>query len=237
MNKPLEPKDGPMVMDRLQVRAFDTWAINQLGLPGVVLMENAGRGCAERLLARLGDPAASRVVVLCGPGNNGGDGYVTARHLTNAGVHTETVICGDRERVRGDARVHLDVLERMGAAIRTWAMVGLRVETVREALSSADWVVDALFGTGLTGPVRAGYDVVIEALNQMGKPVLAVDIPSGLDCDTGRPLGPTVKATLTVTFVAVKEGFARAPDAAAYTGGVEVASIGIAPRLWPALPK
>jgi len=226
-----------MVMDRLQVRAFDTWAINQLGLPGVVLMENAGRGCAERLLARLGDPAASRVVVLCGPGNNGGDGYVTARHLTNAGVHTETVICGDRERVRGDARVHLDVLERMGAAIRTWAMVGLRVETVREALSSADWVVDALFGTGLTGPVRAGYDVVIEALNQMGKPVLAVDIPSGLDCDTGRPLGPTVKATLTVTFVAVKEGFARAPDAAAYTGGVEVASIGIAPRLWPALPK
>ncbi len=226
-----------MIMDRAQVRAFDAWAINRLGLPGVVLMENAGRGCAERLLARLREPAASHVVLLCGPGNNGGDGYVIARHLANAGVHTETVICGDREHVRGEARVHLDVLERMGAAIRTWAMVGLRVETVREALSSADWVVDALFGTGLTGPVRAGYDVVIEALNQMGKPVLAVDIPSGLDCDTGRPLGPTVKATLTVTFVAVKEGFARAPDAAAYTGGVEVASIGIAPRLWPALPK
>jgi len=237
MNKRLEPKDRPMVMDRLQVRAFDTWAITQLGLPGVVLMENAGRGCAERLLARLSDPAASRVVVLCGPGNNGGDGYVTARHLANAGVHTETVICGDREHVRGDARVHLDVLERMGAVIRTWTMVGLRAETVREVLSSADWVVDAFFGTGLTGPVRAGYDVVIEALNQMGKPVLAVDIPSGLDCDTGRPLGPTVRATLTVTFVAVKRGFVRAPDAAAYTGGVEVASIGIAPRLWPALPK
>lgn len=220
------------MMDRNHVRAFDAWAIGELRLPGVVLMENAGRSCAQRLLERLDDVGAGRVAILCGPGNNGGDGYVIARHLVNAGVHTETVICGDRGRIRGDAGVHLDVLERMAAPIRTWDMTTVCPETVQPVLESADWIVDALFGTGLSGPLRAGYDVVVEAINKSGRPVLAVDIPSGLDCDTGRPLGATVRANLTVTFVAAKRGFVE-PGADAYTGSVEVASIGIAPAFGP----
>jgi len=264
--------DQDVIMDREQVRAFDAWAIRELGLPGVVLMENAGRACAEALLARLDDPGAARVVVLCGPGNNGGDGYVIARHLAGAGVTTETILCGDRDRVRGDALVNLQVLERMGLPVRVWAPTEgyvqtvretlapvdgaeqpgatddsdaggdsdagnqgpMSIEAIREALARADWVVDALFGTGLRNAVRRSHATVIEAIHAAGRPVLAVDIPSGLDCDTGEPLGLAVRATLTVTFVAVKKGFNR-PESRDYTGDVEVASIGITPAFGPAV--
>ena len=217
-------------MSRDEVRAVDRWAIEQVGAPGVVLMENAGRSCAERVKERLQGVEAPKVCVFCGTGNNGGDGYVIARHLLNADFGITVVICGRREKVAGDARVNLDILERLGHSVDLIGPdepdVALRV---REAAGRSDMIVDALFGTGLQGPLRGDYRILIETINSLEIPILAVDIPSGLDCDTGQPLGAAIRAACTVTFVAVKKGFEVGPDAADYTGQVYVASIGVEP--------
>ncbi len=218
-------------MSRDEVRSIDHWAIEEIGLPGVVLMENAGRSCAELAMEKLGDRSASRVCIFCGTGNNGGDGYVIARHLHNAGYGVRVVICGDREKIRGDARINLDVLTALDATLDDLdpgqAGAGERITSLARG---ADLVVDALFGTGLHGTLREDYRVLVDAINALETPVLAVDIPSGLDCDTGEPLGTAIRADWTVTFVAVKQGFAASPGARQYTGEVRVASIGVEPR-------
>jgi NAD(P)H-hydrate epimerase len=222
------PEKECVVMTRDQVRAVDAWAINELGVPGVVLMENAGRGCAEFIREKLDGTAEPKVCIFCGTGNNGGDGYVIARHLSNGGFKVTVVVCGDRTRIKGDAKINLDILDRMGLAIDQLNLaeddVGARV---RELTAGAHLIVDSLFGTGLSGQIRGDYRRLIETLNACACPILAVDIPSGLDCDTGRPLGAAIEASWTVTFVAVKKGFASA-QAARYTGEVFVASIGVA---------
>ncbi len=218
-------------MSRDQVRSVDRWAIEQIGLPGIALMENAGRSCAEFIMDRLGRRAMCRICIFCGTGNNGGDGYVIARHLRNAGHTVRVVLCGDGEKVRGDARINLDVLGSLGEDIRQLDPGRADASDLVASLAQgADMVVDALFGTGLQGPLREDYRALVEAINALDTPVLAVDIPSGLDCDTGRPLGAAVRADWTVTFVAVKKGFLVCPDAREYTGEVHVASIGIEPR-------
>lgn len=224
------PDADCIVMTRDQVRAFDQWAINTLGIPGVVLMENAGRSCAEILEQKLKDLSEPRVCIFCGTGNNGGDGYVIARHLLNAGLGVCVVVCGQREKIGGDARINLDVLERLGQRIELLDPAAPEAgRRVRALAGRADMVVDALFGTGLQGPLREDYRVLIEAINALGVPIVAVDIPSGLDCDTGRPLGAAIRAVSTVTFVAAKKGFAASGEAGAYTGQIYVASIGIEP--------
>lgn len=218
-------------MSRDEVRSVDRWAIEEIGLPGIALMENAGRSCAEFILDRLGHRRTSRVCVFCGTGNNGGDGYVIARHLRNAGYPVRVVLCGDRAKVRGDARINLDVLGALGETIeeldpgRTDA-AGL----VMSLAQGADLIVDALFGTGLQGPLREDYRRLIDAINARNVPILAVDIPSGLDCDTGLPLGTAIRAEWTVTFVALKKGFLASATARDYTGQVRVASIGVEPQ-------
>jgi len=218
------------VMSRDEVRRVDAWAIEEIGVPGVVLMENAGRSCAELLLQKLGNQARARVCIFCGTGNNGGDGFVIARHLLNAGRQVRTVLCGAREKVRGDARINLEILERLGHAVELLDLganqLPLQVQTFA---GNADIVVDALFGTGLRGAVQAEHRLLLETIDGLGKPVLAVDIPSGLDCDTGRPLGAAIRAAWTVTFVAMKKGFLASPDALRYTGEIYLASIGIQP--------
>ena len=217
-----------VVMTREQVRAVDAWAINTLGIPGVVLMENAGRGCAELIEEKLRDVSEPKVCIFCGVGNNGGDGYVIARQLGNSGFEVSVVICGDRGKIKGDAKINLDVLERMGRPIVSLNPTdGDVAARVAELTAGADMLVDSLFGTGLSGQVRDDYKRVIENLNACKCPILAVDIPSGLDCDTGQPLGIAIEAAWTVTFVAVKKGFTFA-SASQYTGEVFVASIGIA---------
>ena len=216
-------------MTREQVRAVDAWAINELGIPGVVLMENAGRGCAELISDKLEGVAEPKVCIFCGTGNNGGDGYVIARHLANVGYKVTVVVCGDRGRIKGDAKINLDILDRMGLSIDLLNPADDNVAArVEEFTSGADMIVDSLFGTGLSGKIRDDYRPLIEGMNASDRPVLAVDIPSGLDCDTGQPLGTAVEASWTVTFVAVKKGFTCAKSAR-YTGEVFVASIGIAP--------
>ncbi len=214
-------------MTRDEVRAFDSWAINVLGIPGVVLMENAGKNCADVILERLEDSEAATVLIICGTGNNGGDGYVIARHLLNAGVAVGTIIVGDPDKIKGDAKTNLDILEAMVGEIEA-VDPSKASERIAEISEVADMVVDAVFGTGLSGEVRGDYPAVIEAINAAGRPTLAVDIPSGLDCDTGEPLGVAVQAGCTVTFVAVKKGFTQARSKE-YTGEVLVAGIGIEP--------
>ena len=218
------------VMSRDEVRAVDSWAIEQIGAPGVVLMENAGRSCAELIREKLAGVRNPEVCIFCGTGNNGGDGYVIARHLINAGVRTKVILCGDRHKVRGDARINLEILERLGHAAESLdpadADAAGRVTTLA---GGADMIVDALFGTGLQGELSGHYRSLIEAINALERPIVAVDIPSGLDCDTGEPLGTAIRAAYTVTFVAVKKGFVASAGASRYTGELYVASIGVEP--------
>ena len=215
-------------MTRDEVRAFDAWAINTLDIPGVVLMENAGRSCAELLVDKLKDVAEPRVCIFCGTGNNGGDGYVIARHLINSGIKVTVVVCGDRNKIKGDAKTNLDILERMGESIELLNPSDQDIAgQIKHIVAGASIIVDGLFGTGLRGQLSDEYKLLIESINSCNCPVLAVDIPSGLDCDSGESLGAVIRAAWTVTFVAVKKGFVAA-KATQYTGEIFVASIGIA---------
>jgi NAD(P)H-hydrate epimerase len=219
-----------VVMSRDEVRAFDSWAINELGIPGVVLMENAGRSCAELIKENLAGVEEPRVCIFCGTGNNGGDGYVIARHLLNSGFEVTVVICGDRDKIKGDARINLDILEGLGQTIEQLSPVDADIPArITNFASGADMLVDGLFGTGLKGQLKDEYKELIESINAQDCPILAVDIPSGLDCDSGQPLGAAVRASWTVTFVAVKKGFEAVESAAQYTGEIFIASIGVEP--------
>jgi len=218
---------GEPAATRDEIRAFDRYAIETLGLPGIVLMENAGRQIAEAARAMLAGRAKPRVVILAGPGNNGGDGFVVARHLAMAGIRAEVALLAPREKIVGDADTNLRILEAMGFQIRVLAGAArAMVGALRPLLAEADLVVDGLLGTGTRGEIREPYASAIDAVNDARRPVLAIDIPSGLEPDTGKPLGPTVRATKTVTLAAVKVGF-RKPGAAEYTGEVVLADIGV----------
>lgn len=216
----------PAYLTREQVRAIDRTATEEYGVPGIVLMENAGRGTAELLLA-LG--ISGPVAICCGKGNNGGDGFVVARHLDNRGVPVQVLLFARPQDLKGDARIAYQIIERSRLPIEVMADGALGAR-VRPMLHPCDWVVDALFGTGLTRPLGSPFDQVVDAINGSGRRTLAADIPSGLDCDTGRPLGPTVRAGHTATFVALKRGFAE-PESAAWTGAVHVVDIGAPRRL------
>jgi NAD(P)H-hydrate epimerase len=215
-----------MFLSRDEVRDLDRRAIEDFGLPGVVLMENAGRGAAEVLL-RLG--AGGRVLICCGKGNNGGDGYVIARHLDNQHVPVRVLLFARPEDLTGDAAVHYRVIARSGLDVEVHAGNTVDEAAIDRELAAAEWVVDALFGTGLTGAIRPPLDRVITAINGSRARVLAVDIPSGLDADTGQPLGACVRAEHTVTFGALKKGFA-VPAAQTWLGQVHLVDIGL-PRV------
>ena len=216
-------------MTRSEVRAFDAHAIDILGIPGVVLMENAGKNCAELILGRLKEPPDADVCIFCGTGNNGGDGYVIARHLVNAGVNARIVICGDIAKVKGDARINLDIARKMGIPeVCLDPVADGTLDQLSDLAGQSDIIADAVFGTGLKGELTSQYIELIERINSLSKEVIAVDIPSGLNCDTGHPLPVAIKASATVTFVTAKKGFTHA-HSNTYTGKVYIASIGIEP--------
>jgi len=217
---------------REEIREVDRVAIEEYGIPGVVLMENAGRFAAQAAMEMLRERSGDQVAVFCGKGNNGGDGFVLARHMINAGYDPCVCTAAPVEKLRGgtDAGINLEVLLKMGVPIRE--ALGERAERVaEETLKDADLIVDALLGTGISGPVREPIRTLIERINAADCPVLAIDIPSGLDCNTGAILGAAVRATATVTFVGPKAGFFKA-DGAACVGRVHVADIGAPKRLW-----
>ena len=153
-----------------------------------------------------------------------------ARHLLSAGFQVRIVLCGERDKVRGDARINLDILDRLGHAVEPLDPGAEDLSVyVRTFAGEADMIVDALFGTGLHGELSGEFQALIEAINDLDRPILAVDIPSGLDCDSGEPLGAAIRAAYTVTFVAVKKGFLASAEASRYTGEIYVASIGVEP--------
>ncbi len=218
-----------MSLNRQQVREVDRRAIEQYGMSGLVLMENAGRGVADALCDQR---PSGMVVVCCGGGNNGGDGFVIARHLDLRNISVRVLLFTSRANLKGDAAANFRILEKCAMPLGVMATLGAATEIgeLRSALAGACWIVDALLGTGATGNPRPPLDTAIDEINASGKPILAVDLPSGLDCDTGEPSNHTVRAKLTCTFVAAKMGFAR-PGAAKYTGEVSILDIGAPRRL------
>ena len=210
-------------LSRAQVREIDRRSIEQFQIPGIILMENAALAVAEvalDMLQGVNDPSA---VIVCGGGNNGGDGLAVARHLHNRGVRVELSMAVDPDRYAGDARINWEIVQTMGIACS-------RIER-GSAETNPNLIVDALFGTGLATPPRESWP--IDWMNQHNTPILAVDVPSGMDCDTGEPLGGAcVRATRTVTFVAEKIGFAN-PHARQYLGDVTVGDIGCPRELIP----
>jgi NAD(P)H-hydrate epimerase len=216
-------------LTRAQVRELDRLAIEELGIPSIVLMENAGRGAAQELLAfaaRERSIAASRALIVCGRGNNGGDGYVVARHLHCAGCAVAIASAAARASSTGDALVMRSIVERMQIPIHE------RIAPSRLAeLGEFDVVVDALLGTGFRGELEGELLEWVRAINALAKPFkVALDLPSGLDCDEGRACPEAVRADLTATFAAPKIGFERA-EARRWLGRVVVCSIGAPPEL------
>lgn len=229
---PLREPDPPLVFTRASVREVDRLAVERYAVPSIVLMENAALHATLVAVDMIAGRHGS-VLVCCGPGNNGGDGLAMARHLANAGVAAAVLLSTSPDRYSGDAAINLAIVTRMG--------IPLNVVDPRDPAGSFDeclrltgrpaLLVDALLGTGLDKPVRdplATLIIRINALAESGVPVLSVDIPSGLDADSGCPLGGAVRATTTVTFVGLKAGF-LALEAQPYVGECIVAGIG-APR-------
>ncbi len=214
------------ILTREQVRRVDHLAVRKHGMSGLVLMENAGRGLADRLCEMGID---GPVVICCGRGNNAGDGFVLARHLDLREHRVRLLTWGDPEKLSEDAAANYRILQRTGFHVEV-LREGHDPRKLAEALHGASWAVDALLGTGAVGAPRSPLDAVIEQLNASDAPILAVDLPSGLDCDTGEAAQPTVRATATCTFVAAKPGLV-ASAAADYVGRLFVLDIGVPPHV------
>lgn len=210
-----------LVLSCAAIRAAEAKAIEQFGISSLVLMENAGRNIAALLLS-LG--VHGRVTILCGKGNNGGDGLVIARHLDNSGCDVRILLFAQPSDLSPDTRTNYEILARSGVAVKVLP------SDLRAELAGSDWIVDALFGTGLKGPLNAPFDDVVSQVNASGIKVMAVDIPSGLDGDTGEPLGPTIRAQHTATMLAWKQGF-LSESARPWIGQVHLIDIGL-PRKW-----
>ena len=191
-----------------QVRALDAHAIKELGIPGYVLMKRAGEAALRYLRTRW--PMAHRIVIVCGKGNNAGDGYVLGRFAHAAGLTVTLLSAVAPEQLGGDAKLAYEDFRHSGGQVHTFAP---------ELLNQGDVIVDALRRTGLKGSVREDLGRVIEIINSAGRPVFAIDVPSGLDSDTGIPLGRTVRADCTITFVGLKTGLFIG-DGPEYTGTV-----------------
>lgn len=242
-------------LNRQQCREIDRRAIEEFGIAGIVLMENAGRGCVD-VLERIGIDGP--VAILCGKGNNGGDGFVIARHLNIRGYDARVVLLASPTDLRGDAATNFAILKKCNLPIveiatATSDHVGKsfrdshhRVSERRDQLHTqldhhaydVAWLIDAILGTGATGDPRPPFDVAIDWINSRGSTtrVLAVDIPSGLDCDTGEPSAHTVRADHTCTFAAKKIGFTKLA-AKPFTGEVHLCDIGVPPRLIDDCPR
>ena len=210
-------------------RNVDWVAKSQGHIMGIVLMENAGRGIAEILLA---ENPKGKVVICCGRGNNGGDGFVIARHLNAAGVDVQVLLFADPKKLMGDACMNHAIIAHSDIPMKV--LISPSAEDLKSIFKNAVWVVDALVGTGQKGILRSPFDIVVRQINESGVKVLAVDLPSGLDADTGIASDPTIKATITATMVTPKTGFQN-PEAQSYLGKLMVVAIGL-PKCFMPLP-
>jgi hydroxyethylthiazole kinase-like uncharacterized protein yjeF len=188
-----------------EMRELDSMTINEAGIPGVVLMENAASSATKVFLDHFNPPDGSSIVILCGKGNNGGDGYVMARYLHEKGMNVTVGIAGEMPAISGDALVNLKIIKKLGLKISE-ILDDETLHAFRGNLETCVYIIDGLLGTGLNSPVRGIYKKIIENVNLCGKPVMSIDIPSGLNADTGQKMGAAVKADLTVTFGFPKPG-------------------------------
>ena len=208
------------------MKELDTRTIRDYGISGLQLMECAGRCCADEIVAEFAVPG--RAVVLVGKGNNGGDGSVIARLLLEKGWSITVIVLSERDQITGDAAIQLEKLPE--EIIQYSVRKGHLASRYMDVISDADIVVDALFGTGLRGLVSGMYLEAINLINASGRPVFAVDIPSGIHGSTGRVLGNAVKAHTTITFALAKLGHILYPGSE-HTGRLVIADIGIPPNL------
>ncbi|MBN1589380.1 MAG: NAD(P)H-hydrate epimerase [Pirellulales bacterium] len=209
------------ILTRDQVRRLDQLAMTEYGMAGLVLMENAGRGTAD-VLCGLG--IAGPVVVCCGRGNNAGDGFVIARHLDLRGHAVRVLLWADPADLTGDAEANFRILQKTDVPVELFAAEH-DAERLRAQFDGAGWIVDALLGTGARGEPRPPLDEVIDQINVAPAPKLAVDLPSGLDCDTGQAARHTVRAAHTCTFAAAKSGLV-VDEARPYVGQLHLVDIG-----------
>lgn len=186
---------------------IDRLAMQEYGIPAVVLMENAGRAVfqeAERML-KSAKGGWDKVICVCGKGNNGGDGFVCARHLMNCGFYVEVFLISEPDTLMGEARLNIEILKRMGLAPRVLKNTdGLK--DFKKSIKNAALVIDGIFGIGLSGPVQGFQKGIISSINRARRPVLSIDIPSGLDASSGKVLGACILAQRTVTFALLKTG-------------------------------
>lgn len=207
-----------------EMRKIDTWAIKEMGVPGVVLMENAGKGTIDEIEKEYGSLVSKKVIVVCGKGNNGGDGFVIARYLKKRGVEVSVFLIGDRKDVKGDARTNLDIILKMGVEVNEILSVDSS-KSFSKTLSGFDIIVDAIFGTGFKGKVSGITVDIIRTINESKKVVVSVDIPSGMDSEDGTVEGVCVKADLTCTMCLPKRGLYFYPGRN-YRGVLRVIDIG-----------
>ncbi len=213
------------VLTASQMQEVDRRTIEDVGIPGIVLMDNAGRAVADAIRAKFAEGRTKSALVLAGKGNNGGDGYVVARYLIDGGWQVQTLVMAERSAISGDALVALGALENSGGEVH-FAADAERLEAFLECAAEPGVLVDAMFGTGLSKPIKGHCKVVIDWLNRQGSPVVAVDIPSGVDASTGRVPGVAVEADLTVTFAFPKVGLVSYPGAG-LAGELMVVDIGV----------
>ncbi len=213
------------ILSAAQMREADRYTIDEIGIPSLVLMENAGRQVVAAIEAAHEERLAGRVAVLCGRGNNGGDGFVVARTLLQRGIDTLVFVVGSLADVRGDARTNLDILGRLGLTVveigdeQSW-------ELHFSEISKCSLIVDAIFGTGLRSPLTGMMETVVADVNASEIPIVSIDLPSGVSADTPHLIGDCIDATMTVTLAAPKLPLVL-PPAEAYAGDVVIADIGL----------
>jgi ADP-dependent NAD(P)H-hydrate dehydratase / NAD(P)H-hydrate epimerase len=217
------------VLNAAQMRDADRQTIEDIGIPSMVLMENAGRQVVAALEAAYDDLSDKHVAVLCGPGNNGGDGFVVARTLHQRGVDVSVFVIAMTAGIKGDARLNLEILGRLGLTV-----VEITDEQAWDLhfseISQCDLIVDAIFGTGLKSPLSGMMETVAADVNASGLPVIAIDLPSGLSADHAEPIGECIHAAMTVTLAAPKQPLVL-PPAESHAGSIVVADIGIPPEV------
>jgi NAD(P)H-hydrate epimerase len=212
-----------------QMQELDRKAIEIYRIPGIVLMENAGKGATEVLSHAFPDIDKKKIAIIAGKGNNGGDGLVMARYLLNQGISVRVYLLTDPKGLRGEAETNFNIFHRMKGEVISVPSSKDYIKVKRD-LEKFDILVDGIFGTGLDAEVRGYYREVIDHLNTLQRPMVAIDIPSGLDANTGKPLGTAIRASITITFGLPKIGL-LIPPGIDYVGEVKVIDIGIPKRL------
>lgn len=211
-----------------EMQEIDKLAQEKFGISAIVLMENAGRAAFQIALNMLSKEVNKKVICVCGKGNNAGDGFVCARHLINNGVDVDVFLLGNPEKLKENAKINYKILENMGMVIK---ILEHKEDfcSFESELKKTGLIIDAIFGIGLSGEIKEPYKRVIELINESKKPILAIDVPSGLEATEGKTLGACIKAAKTITFAFPKTGFVK-NDGPLYSGELIIADISIPKR-------